>query len=364
MKIRHARISGAAVTMTATGVMASALVAAPTANAAPQAPAAPAGAVTTAQAAQARTAATLARRLGSRSAGSYIDAATRQLVVTVTDASAARAVRAAGAQPKTVARSGADLKRVMAALKRDATVPGTAWAADPASNKVVLSMDSSVTGAGLAKVRRAVAKQGAAVRTERVAGTFRTFTRGGEAIWTSGGRCSLGFNVKKGGAYYFLTAGHCTNIGTSWYSDQGKTRLLGNTENGSFPGNDYGIVKYSSTPEDTQGSVSLYNGGSQDITSAGTPTVGQTVQRSGSTTQVHSGQVTGLNQTVNYREGSVTGLIKTTVCAEPGDSGGSLFAGATALGLTSGGSGNCSSGGTTFFQPVTEPLQVYGAQVY
>ncbi|MGW9545036.1 trypsin-like serine protease, partial [Streptomyces celluloflavus] len=45
----------------------------------------------------------------------------------------------------------------------------------------------------------------------------------------------------------------------------------------------------------------------------------------------------------------------TTVCAEPGDSGGPLYgSNGTAYGLTSGGSGNCSSGGTTFFQPVTE----------
>lgn len=71
-----------------------------------------------------------------------------------------------------------------------------------------------------------------------------------------------------------------------------------------------------------------------------------------------------LNATVNYAEGSVSGLIQTNVCAEPGDSGGSLFAGNTALGLTSGGSGNCSSGGTTFFQPVTEALSVYGVSVY
>jgi streptogrisin D len=74
--------------------------------------------------------------------------------------------------------------------------------------------------------------------------------------------------------------------------------------------------------------------------------------------------VTALNATVNYPQGTVTGLIRTTVCAEPGDSGGSLFASTAALGLTSGGSGNCSSGGTTFFQPVTEPLSVYGMQVY
>jgi hypothetical protein len=60
----------------------------------------------------------------------------------------------------------------------------------------------------------------------------------------------------------------------------------------------------------------------------------------------------------------VRGLIRTTVCAEPGDSGGPLFSGTTALGLTSGGNGDCRSGGTTFFQPVTEPLRVFGVNVY
>ena len=35
-----------------------------------------------------------------------------------------------------------------------------------------------------------------------------------------------------------------------------------------------------------------------------------------------------------------------------------------ALGLTSGGSGNCSFGGTTYFQPVTEALSAYGVNVY
>ena len=86
--------------------------------------------------------------------------------------------------------------------------------------------------------------------------------------------------------------------------------------------------------------------------------------RSGSTTGVFSGTVQGLNAPVNYQEGSVFGTIRTNVCAEPGDSGGSLFAGSTALGMTSGGSGNCSSGGTTYFQPVTEVLNLYGLSIY
>jgi streptogrisin D len=41
----------------------------------------------------------LAKQLGSRSAGSYIDASTKKLVVTVTSSSDAAAVRAAGAVP-------------------------------------------------------------------------------------------------------------------------------------------------------------------------------------------------------------------------------------------------------------------------
>ena len=354
MKIRHRRVLAAVVTTTTAGLAAAALAAAPAASATPAAPAAPA------KAAPGDVATTLAHRLGARTAGSYLKAGT--LHVTVTDAQAARTVRAAGAVPETVGRSGSYLTGVMDALRRDATVPGTAWAVDPAANQVVLSVDDSVTGAALAKVERAAARQGAAVRTEHVAGRFRKLTLGGEAIRTGGSRCSLGFNVKKGSEYYFITAGHCTNIGSSWTDSSGRT--LGTTAGSSFPGNDYGLVKYSSTPADTQGAVSLYGQGTRDITSAGNATVGQQVQRSGSTTQVHGGQVTALNQTVNYQEGSVSGLIRTTVCAEPGDSGGSLFAGSTALGMTSGGSGNCSSGGTTFFQPVTEPMQVYGVSIY
>lgn len=33
-------------------------------------------------------------------------------------------------------------------------------------------------------------------------------------------------------------------------------------------------------------------------------------------------------------------------------------------GITSGGSGDCRSGGTTFYQPVTEAASAYGVTVY
>ncbi|MEW2357090.1 S1 family peptidase [Spirillospora sp. NPDC029432] len=309
-----------------------------------------------------RLATELAQRLGTRTAGSYLDGG--RLVVTVADASAAREVREAGAVPRNVARSGAVLGKVTEAIGRSVTATGTAWAVDAATNQVVLSYDDTVTGAKLARTRAAAAAHGSAVRLEHIPGKFTTTISGGQAIYTGGSRCSLGFNVRNSaGQQFFLTAGHCTNIGATWYANSSGSTVLGTRAGSSFPGNDYGIVRYTNTTISKPGDVYLYSG-SQDIASARNAVVGETARRSGSTTGVRSGQVTALNQTVRYPQGTVSGLIRTTICAQGGDSGGSLFAGSAALGLTSGGSGNCTTGGTTFFQPVTEALSAYGVSVY
>ncbi|MFC8080609.1 S1 family peptidase [Streptomyces sp. NPDC057307] len=237
----------------------------------------------------------------------------------------------------------------------EADVAGTAWYTDASTGKIVVTIDSTVSKAELAEVKDALADSKADLSVNRTNGKFSPLIAGGEAITTSGSRCSLGFNVSVGGVAHALTAGHCTNIGASW--------SIGTRTGTSFPTNDYGIIRHSN-PSAADGRVYLYNGTYRDITSAGNAFVGQSVQRSGSTTGLRGGSVTGLNATVNYgSSGIVYGMIQTNVCAEPGDSGGSLFSGNTALGLTSGGSGNCSSGGTTFYQPVTEALSVYRATI-
>ena len=125
---------------------------------------------------------------------------------------------------------------------------------------------------------------------------------------------------------------------------------------------DYGIVHYEADGIHVFGTVA---GTSQFITGAGDAFVGESVRRSGSTSGVHGGTVTALNATVTYSDGkTVNGLIQTNVCAEPGDSGGPLYSGSTGLGLTSGGNGNCSIGGTTFFQPVAPIMQGYAFQMW
>jgi streptogrisin A/streptogrisin B len=274
------------------------------------------------------------------------------------------------ATPTAVAESGDSVRATTSQLAQageavlEADVPGTAWYTDQASGKLVITADDTVSAAEIAKIKKAAGARAGALEIERTTGRFNKLIAGGQAIHAGGGRCSLGFNVRKGSVHYALTAGHCTDIAGTWYTDSAKTTVLGSTTGSSFPTNDYGIIQHSSASA-SDGRVYLYNGSYRDITAAGNASVGQSVQRSGSTTGLHSGKVTGLNATVNYGGGDIVhGLIQTNVCAEPGDSGGAMFSGSTALGLTSGGSGNCSFGGTTFFQPVTEALSAYGVSIF
>ncbi|WP_329031423.1 S1 family peptidase [Streptomyces sp. NBC_01725] len=272
-------------------------------------------------------------------------------LVTAVALAAPSAVAAPAPEAKATASQLADASSAVL----EADVAGTAWYTDAKTGKIVVTADSTVSKAELAEVKSALADSKADLTVNRTAGKFTPLIAGGEAITTGGSRCSLGFNVTVGGVAHALTAGHCTNISASW--------SIGTRTGTSFPTNDYGIIRHSN-PSAADGRVYLYNGTYRDITGAANASVGQSVQRSGSTTGLRGGSVTGLNATVNYgASGIVYGMIQTNVCAEPGDSGGALFSGNTALGLTSGGSGNCRTGGTTFYQPVTEALSVYGATI-
>ncbi|MEU9441617.1 S1 family peptidase [Streptomyces sp. NPDC048304] len=251
--------------------------------------------------------------------------------------------------------SAAQLNRADSAVLK-ADIPGTAWAVDSKNDRVVVTVDSTVSKAEIAKIKQQAGANASALTIKHTSGKFNKLITGGDAIYGGQYRCSLGFNVHSGSTYYFLTAGHCGQVASTWYSNSSHTTVLGTNVGYSFPGNDFALVRYTNSSISHPSAV-----GSQSITSAATPSVGQTVYRRGSTTGTHSGRVTALNATVNYGNGDVVyGLIQTTVCAEGGDSGGPLYAGSVAYGLTSGGSGDCTSGGTTFFQPVTEALSYYG----
>lgn len=282
----------------------------------------------------------IARRAGLAAAAAGLLAATAFTLPT-----------AEAAAPRTLGAT--ELARVdQAVLKAD--VGGTAWHVDKATGTVVVTADSTVSEAGLAKIKKAAGADAGALRIERTAGKFTPLLGPGDAIYGSGYRCSLGFNVVSGSTYYFLTAGHCGNVAKTWYTNSAQSTLIGPTTGSSFPGNDYALVRYDN--------ASLSHPGGYTAADA---YVGEPVKRSGSTTGTKSGTVTALDATVHYSGGgTVRGMIQTNVCAEPGDSGGALYDGTKALGITSGGSGNCTVGGTTFYQPVPEALAKYRVSMY
>ncbi|MFC6930950.1 S1 family peptidase [Actinomadura yumaensis] len=309
----------------------------------------PAGPVQHAQLPQNAPTDQFAGRLGSQYAGSYVDGAGK-LVVNVTSASAAQQVKAAGAKARVVENGMKPLNDSKSKLDRLAGTAGTtglSWGVDVVSNSVVVNVpkgDKDAATNAFVKRARSVGKN---VVVKRVASAPRTVLGPGDAILTGGSRCSVSAIGVGGGTTYVVTAGHCTRIGASWTTSGGQT--VGTRQATSFPGNDYGTIRV------TNSSLPTSNA---QLTQVGRPPVGTQIQKKGSTTGTTSGTIRGYGRTVNYQEGTVTDMIETTACVQPGDSGGSLQSGSTAIGITSGGTtGSCRSGFQSFFQPLDEALQ-------
>lgn len=281
------------------------------------------------------------------------------LVVAVTDRAAAAEVRAAGGQPVLVSHSEAALNSVMTSLDVSRTPSHTevyGWHVDVQTNSVVVQAAPGAEAIAAAWVEANVA-DGAPVRVETSTEAPQIFPDiiGGQAYFPGSSRCSVGFSVNPRG---LATAGHCGGVGTSVRGVNGQA--MGTVTRSIFPSRDMGYVSANSNwvPRPW---VTQYNGTNWVVRSAQVAAIGATTCRSGSTTGVHCGNITHRNQTVNYPQGRVTGLTRTTVCAQPGDSGGSFVAsGISAQGVTSGGSGNCSIGGITFFQPIQPLLSSFG----
>ncbi|MFC9861775.1 MULTISPECIES: carbohydrate-binding protein [unclassified Streptomyces] len=309
----------------------------------------------------AAVAAGLEKSLGASFAGARVSGDRATLTVATTDASETARITKAGARAEVVGHSLDRLEAAKAALdavalrKAPAGVP--VWYVDVRANRVVVNAastraaDTFLTAAG---VRRDLVTVAASTEQPRTYADLR----GGDAYYMNGsGRCSIGFPVKRGTQNGFVSAGHCgtPGVSTSGYNQQAQGSFQGST----FPGRDYAWVATNAnwTP---RALVNGYGNGDVTVTGSTQAVVGSSVCRSGSTTGWHCGTIQQLNTSVTYPEGTISGVTRTNVCAEPGDSGGSFLTGSQAQGVTSGGSGNCSQGGTTYFQPVNPALQAYG----
>ncbi|ASO18048.1 streptogrisin C [Actinoalloteichus hoggarensis] len=299
---------------------------------------------------------TLKADLGSAYAGASFDDATGSLVVGVTTDAAAAEARAEGATAEVVTFSENDLTGVIDALNAVEEQPAgvTGFYLDTIENTVVLTTSIGSAAAGDALVADAGVDAAAVTVVESTESPEPFFEIwGGDPYYPGNSRCSVGFAVTGG----FVTAGHCGGVGVSTVGYNGAAQ--GTVAGSIFPGRDMGWVR---TNANWQSDPYVYRYDNTVVVVSGSNSVlpGSSVCRSGSTTGWWCGQIQALNQSVTYPQGTVTGLTRTNVCAEPGDSGGSFISGNQAQGVTSGGSGNCSFGGTTYFQPVNPILSQYG----
>ncbi|MGI5284993.1 S1 family peptidase [Nonomuraea polychroma] len=296
---------------------------------------------------------TLTAQLGGSFGGAWLNDDASKLMVATTDPNAAPAIEAQGAQPVLVKRTLADLNAVMQKLDaapRRATAAASLWYVDVKTNTVsvqaptVQAADALVAAAGVDRSLVTVAA------TAERPGTYIDIV-GGMPFYIGSSRCSVGFSVTRGSTPGFVTAGHCGRTGATTRNP------TGTFQGSSFPGNDYAWV---AAPGNNPTPYVRGSGGSLVTVRGSTQaSVGASICRSGSTTGWRCGIIQQHNATVRYPQGTVTGLTRTSACAQPGDSGGSFISGSQAQGVTSGGSGNCSTGGTTYHQPVNEILSVY-----
>ncbi|MFE0454155.1 S1 family peptidase [Streptomyces sp. NPDC058914] len=294
--------------------------------------------------------------------GSWFEPATGQLVVALTDRSKAPEVRALGADTRLVRHSAEVLDRAKSQLDTLPAPAGVAgWHVDPEANAVVVTVVRAERTAPAVQAFVERARHSGPVTVEQTAEAPRTYaagTVGGDPYYTGNVRCSIGFSVHGG----FVTAGHCGRAGAAVRGWDGSA--MGTFQGSSFPGDDYAYVSIHSGWWTVP--VVLGWGTTPDrlVRGSAEAPVGSSICRSGSTTHWHCGTVLAKNETVNYSQGAVHQMTKTSVCAEGGDSGGSFISGDQAQGVTSGGWGNCSTGGETWFQPVNEILARYGLTLH
>lgn len=272
-------------------------------------------------------------------------------------------------------------------LSRSAKVPKGvySWSVDLPSNSVIVGVAPGAEEAGVDFVARS-GLDPSVVRFETLsdAPQRRIAVQGGRGMLRDPGdgylyACSVGFTVTKGSTPGYATAGHCGDVGEIVYQESGQwnpgvrvgTFSASSMPDGNQTGPDRGWVKVDSTHTL---SPSVYGYGSGDVTVRGSTeaAVGAALCRSGRTSGWHCGAIRSKNMTVSYTDtagnpdGTVTGLTRTTACAEGGDSGGSFITGAgQAQGVLSGGSGSCSGsqgnngGGNSYYTPIKSILSAY-----
>ncbi|MGJ6970166.1 S1 family peptidase, partial [Streptosporangium sp. G11] len=272
-------------------------------------------------------AARLRTSLGPRFGGSWLRAKTAHaLVVATTSAADIPQIVAAGAEAEIVSRSLAELSEIKEGLDTTLTpvqrhVSSVRYVA-PKLNKVVVLTSEPIRAQSFV-LSSNVDHSAVVVLSSNETPLPLYDLVGGTAYYIgAASRCSVGFSVRKGTQQGFVSAGHC---GRTDSATTGFNRLAQGTFRGSvFPGSDYAWVSVNDNWRVTA-TVDNGRGGTVPVAGAEPAIEGASVCRSGSTTDWHCGRIQQLDATITYPQGSVSQLVRTSVCAEPGDSGGSFI---------------------------------------
>ncbi|MET7301907.1 S1 family peptidase [Embleya sp. NPDC005575] len=155
--------------------------------------------------------------------------------------------------------------------------------------------------------------------------------------------CTAGFNGYRPNTTG--TAGHCARDAPTWYDNTGA--LIGNVDQSRFPGADWAVIP---AAEGLTLATDIVDGDSTTtITGFARPRLRDRVCGTGASSGTRCGTIDATDVTVNYPEGAVTGLARSTQSGAAGDSGGPVHIGHTGVALISGGP---PEGAPTFVQPL------------
>ncbi|GAA1948757.1 S1 family peptidase [Amycolatopsis minnesotensis] len=173
-------------------------------------------------------------------------------------------------------------------------------------------------------------------------------------------RCTAGFAAVAGASGSLIATGACGKPGDTIRSGG---RLVGVVSAAQFPPNGAIVIRVTNTTDwRLVGSIPPADS-KVTITGSAEAPIGAPVCKYGVTTGWRCGVIQAKNQTINFPDGTMTGLTRTNVCAEPGDGGGPFVSGTQAQGVLIGGTGNCAGGGTSYFLPVNPVLSAYGLTI-
>ncbi|WP_405058705.1 S1 family peptidase [Kribbella sp. NBC_01505] len=307
----------------------------------------------------------------------------QQLVVNVHSAKAAQVAREHGLSPRTVARGEKALaklqRQVQALADKSGSLQVQSIGADLPTDKLQVVLQPGKQSANtVALVKQLKAVPGVEVSTNDTTLAMTADVIGGQIMdLVPGTNCSLGFSgTRNGGDNVMLSAGHCVE-GNPMVQNRSGVRLgagVASRFRTGSPSVDMGLMDIDSSNVG-RGYIDNRNGQTTRVTGSSKAPVGSTICKAGNTTGWTCGTITQYNLTVNYggAGGSVTrtsGLARSTVCTEGGDSGGAYISGTVAQGMTSGGpsdghdcgfnQGGNATGSYSFYQPVVDAAQYYG----